>query len=45
MIPYDFKWPLERVCIKDAYLDFNNWGAKLIEETDWYKYPVEIKIY
>ena len=45
MIPYDFKWPLERVCIKDAYLDFNNWGAKLIDETDWYKFPKEDKIY
>lgn len=45
MIPYDFKYPLERVCIKDAYLDFNNWGAKLIEETDWYKHPEEIKVY
>jgi hypothetical protein len=45
MIPYDFKWPLERVCIKDAYLKFNNWGMKLIENTDWFKYPVENLIY
>ena len=45
MIPYDFRWPLERVCVKDAYLDFNNWGMMLIEETDWYKTPVENKIY
>ena len=45
MIPYDFKWPLERICIKDAYADFNNWGAKLIDETDWYKFPKEDKIY
>lgn len=45
MIPYDFKWPLERVCIKDAYLKFNNWGMKLIEDTDWFKYPVENLIY
>ena len=45
MIPYDFKWPLERVCVKDAYLDFNNWGMMLIEETDWYKTPVENKVY
>lgn len=45
MIPYDFRWPLERVCVKDAYLDFNNWGMMLIEETDWYKNPVEDKIY
>ena len=45
MIPYDFKWPLERICIKDAYDDFSNWGAKLIDETDWYKFPNEDKIY
>lgn len=45
MIPYDFKWALERVCIRDAYLDFNKWGMKLIEETDWFKYPVENLVY
>lgn len=45
MIPYDFRWSLERVCIKDAYLDFNKWGMKLIEETDWFRNPVENKIY
>jgi len=45
MIPYDFKWPLERICIKDAYANFNNWGTKLIDETDWYKFPKENKIY
>lgn len=44
MIPYNFRWPLEKTCIKDAYLDFNNWGMKLIEETDWYKNPVENKV-
>ena len=45
MIPYDFRWPLERICIKDAYLQFNNWGMGLIEDTDWYKYPEEEKVY
>ncbi len=45
MIPYDFRWPLEQVCIKDAYLQFNNWGMQLIESTDWYKYPEENKVY
>jgi len=38
MIPYDFKWPKERVCIKDAYLRFNEWGENPINCTDWYKY-------
>lgn len=45
MVPYDFKWPLERICIKNAYTQFNNWGVKFVEETDWYKYPVENNIY
>lgn len=45
MIPYDFKWPLERICIKDAYSKFNEWGQGLVTDTDWYKYPVEGKYY
>lgn len=45
MIPYDFRWPLEMICIKDAYLEFNNWGMKLIEDTDWYKHPEDGKVY
>ena len=44
MIPFDFRWPLEKVCIKDAYLQFNNWGVSLIEDTDWYLYPEEDKV-
>ena len=45
MIPYDFKWPLEKICIKDAYLRFNEWGQGLIEDTDWYEYPEEDKVF
>ena len=45
MIPYDFRWPLERICIKDAYSRFNEWGQGIIEETDWYKFPNEEKVY
>jgi len=46
MIPYDLKWPLERICIKDAYLKFNSWGKnQLIEDNDWYKEPVEEKVF
>ena len=45
MIPYDFKWPLERICIKDAYLQFNSWGQGSVEDNDWYKYPVENLVY
>ena len=45
MIPYDFRWPLEKICIKDAYLRFNEWGQGLIEGTKWYKYPEENLVY
>ena len=36
MIPSDFKYPLEKVCIKDAYALFNNWGQNSVSYTDWY---------
>lgn len=39
MIPYDFKYPKEKVCVKDAYSRFNNWGENRVTSTDWYKYP------
>lgn len=39
MIPYDFKYPIERVCIKDAYFEFNSWGQNRITSTYWYKHP------
>ena len=49
MIPNDFKYPLEKVCVKDAYnVDghkFNSWGDNPITSTDWYKYPVTGKVY
>lgn len=45
MIPYDFKWPLERICINKAYLKFNEWGTGLVTSTDWYKYPEEDKVW
>lgn len=46
MIPYNFRWPIEKTCIKDAYLRFNEWGQdSRINSTDWYKYPVEGKVY
>ena len=41
MIPYDFRYPLEKVCVKNAYLQFNSWGENMVESTDWFKYPVE----
>jgi hypothetical protein len=45
MIPFDFKYPVEKVCIKDAYKDFNNWGSNPILSTNWYTKPVEGKVY
>ena len=39
MIPCNFAYPLEKVCIKDAYLKFNNWGENAVTSTDWYKFP------
>ena len=45
MIPYDFRWPLERICIKDAYLRFNEWGQSHITATDWYKYSEQEKVF
>ena len=44
MIADDFKWPKERICVKDAYLRFNEWGTNQINSTDWYKYPEIEKI-
>lgn len=51
MLPYDFKYPLEKVCIKDAYKDFNNWVDKDPKKdkdvigTNWYTKPVSGKVY
>ena len=39
MIPYDIKWPLERVRISNAYKQFNSWGMGSVEDNEWYKYP------
>ena len=45
MIPSDFKYPLEKVCIKDAYKDFNSWGQNSVTYKDWYSKPVSGKVY
>lgn len=44
MIPCDFKYPKEKICIKDAYLRFNEWGQNPVSSTDWYTEPVEGKV-
>ena len=45
MVPYDFKYPTEKTCIKDAYLEFNNWGINPVTLTNWYTKPVNGKVY
>ena len=44
MIPSDFAYPKERICIKDAYSGFNSWGNNPVTSTDWYKEAVEGKV-
>lgn len=45
MIPYDFKYPVEKKCIKDAYSRFNEWGQNRVTSTDWYKYYTPGTVY
>ena len=45
MIPYDFKYPKEKTCIKDAYSEFNNWGQNRVTSTYWYKHPNSLFVF
>lgn len=45
LVPFDFKYPRERVCVKDAYSKFNNWGKKAVHEDNWYTLPVAGKVF
>ena len=45
MIPFEFKYPTERTCIKDAYKEFNNWGKNPVNSSNWYTKPVEGMVY
>lgn len=45
IIPNDFRYPREYKCIKLPYPEFNNWGEKKVDETDWYLHPVLDLIY
>lgn len=40
MIPNDFRYPLEKVRVSDAYTGFNSWGQNPVTSTDWYTKPV-----
>ena len=47
IIPFDFQYPLERICVKDAYLGrFNEWGVNgVIDSTPWYKFAISSKVH
>lgn len=45
MIPSDFAYPKEHVCIKTAYSEFNNWGTNPVTSTDWYTKPVSSEVF
>lgn len=45
MVPYNFRYPAEMVCIKDAYSRFTNWGITRTEDIDWYLDFAEDKVY
>jgi hypothetical protein len=46
IIPFDFQYPLERICVKDAYLGrFNEWGMGIIDNTPWYMFAITSKVY
>lgn len=45
IIPNNFKYPLEKVCIKNAYLEFNDWGQNPIISTFWYQHPEEEQVF
>lgn len=49
MIPYNFLWPIEKMCIRYAYNEedhkFNNWGQNKVTSTDWYMFPTPGKVF
>lgn len=45
MVAYDFHYPLEKICVKDAYPLFNNWGTNPITSTWWYMSPYPDRVY
>ena len=45
IVPGIFEYPLERVCINDAYLKFKNWAQDMTTHTDWYTEPESEKVY
>ena len=44
IIPYDFKYPLEKQRITDAYKLFSNWSGDRFADNKWYTQPDETKV-
>jgi LruC domain-containing protein len=49
MVPYEFRYPLEKICIKDAYRYFKDWaqGYGITDDEGgfkWYLYFDENKV-
>lgn len=45
VVPEDFEYPSEGVCIKTAYPNFINWVQNASVDTDWYLYPAADKVF
>ena len=44
LIPGEFLYPIEKVCVKNAYKGFNDWGVNILSN-GWYLNPVKSKVY
>lgn len=44
IIPYDFKYPLEKESIVNAYQLFKNWTHDRFADNKWYTYPDDAKV-
>ena len=44
MVAWDFCYPRERVCVKDAFPRFNEWGESAVTSTWWYMFPLAEKV-
>ena len=45
IVPLDFPYPIEKQRINQAYLKFQNWAQNKNNDTDWYKYASEGKVF
>ena len=45
IVPGIFEYPLERVCINNAYLKFKSWAQDMTSDKSWYTDFVKDKVY